>query len=287
MDDLIIIGAGPAGISAALYTARGKISTRILASGYGALERAKRIENFYGASDSPSGKALLERGRAQAQALGVPIVEDEVVSIEWDGNFIVKGKSGEYPARCVLLATGASRPAPNIPLLKELEGKGVSYCAVCDGFFYRNKTVAVLGAGAYCAHEASVLAPLAATCYVLTNGEEPHAQFPETCKIVTTPIRTLQQQDDRISAIELQDGSVLPVDGLFVATAQAGASDFARKIGLQTEKNAIVTDADKMTNVPGLFAAGDCTGGLLQVCKAASDGAIAATGIRKYLNSLR
>lgn len=284
MKDLVIIGAGPAGISAALYTARGNIATQIVAAGDGALARAEKIANYYGAADNPSGAELLARGHAQVEALGVPIERDEIVDIQWNGeHFTVAGKRQSYEARAVLLATGASRPAPRIANLQALEGKGVSYCAVCDGFFYRNKTVAVIGAGAYCLHEASVLAKLAQTCYVLTDGQTPELEFPESFRVITTPIRQLDGTD-RLSGVTFEDGTQIAVDGAFVAIAQASAADFARKIGVHCPSNAIATDDNKMTNLPGLFAAGDCTGGLLQVCKAVSDGAIAATGIRKFLS---
>lgn len=167
----MIIGSGPAGISAALYLKRAGIDVTILAKDGGALLKTEQIENYYGFDEPISGKELYCRGIAGAKRLGCVIKKKEVFSVEYTDGFLVKASGGEYQADAVLLATGASRKAPNIAGLQALEGSGVSYCAVCDAFFYRQKDVAVLGSGEYAAHEAQILARTAGSVTVLTNGE--------------------------------------------------------------------------------------------------------------------
>lgn len=185
-------------------------------------------------------------------------------------------------ADAVILATGASRAVPRIPGLTALEGKGVSYCATCDAFFYRGKQVTVLGSGEYALHEAQTLLPVAAQVTVLTNGEAPAADFPPQITVRTEKIARLEGEQ-RLSGIQLDSGEILPADGLFVALGVAGSTALARKIGAAVEGNRILTDERMMTTVPGLFAAGDCTGGLLQVAKAVYEGALAGTEAAKAL----
>ncbi len=182
----------------------------------------------------------------------------------------------------VILATGAPRKSPNLPGVKELEGRGVSYCAVCDAFFYRGKNVCVLGSGEYAVSEAEELKPVAASVTLLTDGAEPTAGVPEGVKIIKTPIAELAGED-RIEKVVFKDASSFPADGLFVAYGTAGSAELARKLGVFTEGNRITVSENMATNIPGLFAAGDCTGGMLQVAKAVYEGAKAGTEAVKYL----
>ena len=149
MSNVIIIGNGPAGVSASLYTARAGVETTIIGSGLGALGKAEKIENYYGFAEPVDAKELVAAGIAQAKRAGVNYIEDEVVGIGFGQKLIVSTKTNSYEADYVVLSTGASRSTPPIPGLRELEGHGVSYCAVCDAFFYRGKDVAVLGSGEY------------------------------------------------------------------------------------------------------------------------------------------
>ena len=154
MENIIIIGAGPAGISAALYAARGNMDPLIINTGIGSLEKAEKIENYYGLEQPLSGRELFGRGLAQARALGVRILDAQVVGMGGFDTFEVKTTAGDFEARSVILATGSRRASARIPGVKEFEGKGVSYCAVCDAFFYRGKEVAVLGNSDFALHEA-------------------------------------------------------------------------------------------------------------------------------------
>ena len=285
MSKVIIVGGGPAGVSAALYTVRAGLDTTIISSGVGALGKAHAIENYYGFALPVSGEALAMSGLEQARRLGVKIVEDEVTSIGFMDKLTVKTISDEFDADYVLLSTGSPRTAPRISGLSENEGKGVSYCAVCDAFFHRGKPVAVLGEGEYALHEVKELLPVASSVTMLTNNVTPEISLPEDVQLDTRKIEKIEQNEEGGLKIRFENGGVLNVSGLFVAFGVAGSAELARKLGAITEGNRIVVDATMATNVPGLYAAGDCTGGMLQVNKAVYEGALAATAIIKASRS--
>ena len=282
MSNIIIIGSGPAGVSAALYTARAGIETTVLTKGSGALERAEKIQNYYGFAEPVSGAELERRGIEGAKAVGVQFVTTEVVGLTYTDKLTVETLHGNYPADAVILATGASRTVPQIPGLSGLEGHGVSYCAACDAFFYRGRDVAVLGSGEYALHEVQALLPVAGSVTLLTNGMPLTAQFPPEVKICPQKVHAILGET-RVSGVQLADGTELPVAGVFVALGVAGSTALARKLGAAVDGNRIVTDERMMTTIPGLYAAGDCTGGLLQVAKAVYEGALAGTEAAKAL----
>lgn len=285
MEDVIIIGGGPAGLSAALYTLRGGKSTTVIGKDGGALWKAREVENYFGASSQPSGRELVETGRGQVRALGGTFLEEEVTALEWTDHFTVTTTRRTLQARSVILATGASRATLPIPGLKELEGRGVSYCAVCDAFFYRGKRVAVLGAGPYARHEADALLPVAAEVTLLTNGQTLGAQFPGEVAVESRPVARVLGEG-KVSGVELQGGAVLPCDGLFVALGSAGGVELARKLGLPVEGSKITVDAAMATMIPGLFAAGDCVSNIQQASVAVGQGAIAGLSALNYLRTL-
>lgn len=284
MSNVIIIGNGPAGISAALYTTRAGYHTTIIANGSGALGKAKEVENYYGFEQPISGPDLVENGIAQAKRLGAEIVTDEVVGISYTDSLSVQTNKKNYSADSVIIATGASRIAPKIKGLKELEGHGVSYCAVCDAFFYRGKDVTVLGDGDYAVHEALELLPTSKSVTILTNGKQLKTSVPNTIKVITNPIEALEGTEV-LEKIHFVDGTSISISGLFVAIGVAGSTDLAKKLGANTQGNKILVDDAMATNIPGLYAAGDCTGGLLQIAKAVYEGAKAGTEVVKYLRS--
>ena len=284
MAKVVIIGSGPAGVSAALYTARAGIDTTVLTRGPGALARAEGIENYYGVPGPISGAELERRGIEGAKAVGVQFVEAEAVGLTFTDKLTVETLSGDYPADAVILATGASRAAPPILGLKALEGHGVGYCATCDAFFYRGKDVAVLGSGEYALHEASALLPLAKSVTLLTGGAPLTAEFPPEIALCTEKVEAiLGEEAGKVTGVRLAGGRELPLDGVFVALGVAGSTALARKMGAEVDGNRIVVDEHMMTTVPGLFAAGDCTGGLLQVAKAVYEGAMAGNEAAKAL----
>ena len=278
----VIIGGGPAGVSAALYLARANIKTAIVENGPGALARAHKIDNFYGIA--ASGIKLYAEGLEQARSLGVEIIQDEVLAVEYYDSFVLtlKHSPEPLPAPVLILATGTKNVTLNLPGLVELEGKGISYCAVCDGFFFRKKKLAVLGHGAFALHEAEYLRHIAAEVTVLTNGQDDSAAKAAGFATITTPV-TAVTGTDKLSAVRFADGSELEVSGLFVALGTADSTDLARKLGAQLQGRFIKVDADGATNIPGLFAAGDCVGGLRQVAKAVHDGARAGLATIKFL----
>ena len=178
MPNIVIIGSGPAGVSAALYAARAGVETTVLTKGPGALDRAELIQNYYGFAEPISGAELERRGIEGAKALGVQFVTTEAVGLTYMDKLTVETLAGDFPADAVILATGASRAAPHIPGLAGLEGHGISYCATCDAFFYRGKDVAVLGSGEYALHEVQALLPVVKSVTLLTNGSPLTASFP-------------------------------------------------------------------------------------------------------------
>ena len=283
MPTVVIIGGGPAGLSAAIYAVRANLDVTVLYTDGGALGKTDKIENYFGFPEVISGAELLARGQAQATRLGARLVQAEATGIEYaEKGFVVKSTAGGYPADAVILATGAPRSVPGIAGVQEFEGRGVSYCAVCDAFFYRDKAVAVLGQGEYALEEARVLLPVAASVTLLTNSSEPPADMPEGLAVDTRPVAAVEG-GDKVERVSFAEGAPLAVDGVFIAYGTAGSSDFARKMGARLDGDKIQTDDTMATAVPGLFAAGDCTGGLLQVAKAVSDGAQAAMSAIRFV----
>ena len=288
MKKVLIIGSGPAGISASLYLARSNIAdVTVISNGKGALAKAEMIENYFGFAEPISGKQLLENGKKGAERLGVKFIEAELTSLGFtdDMRYEAEYVGGRDSFDAVLIATGAARKAPSINGIKDFEGKGVSYCAVCDAFFYRGKDVAVIGSGDYALHEASTLLQTASSVTLLTNGQETNIELPEKIKLIKTGIKALHGSD-RLSSVEFDDGSSISVSGVFVAVGTAGSTDFARKLGVAVDDGKIIVDESFASNVPGVFAAGDCIGGLMQVSKAVSDGAAAGINMIRYLKQI-
>lgn len=282
MGKIVIVGSGPAGCSAALYAARAGMETTVISKGIGALQKAEQIQNYYGFEEGITGAELYRRGVAGAQAVGTQFVTAEVVGLDYAATLVVQTTAGDYPADAVILATGTGRIAPKIAGLAEHEGRGVSYCATCDAFFYRGKTAAVLGTGEYALYEVQALLPLAGKVILCTNGEPLTAEFPAGVTVCTEKLEAIEGEET-VTALRLAGGGLLPADGLFVALGVAGSAALARKLGAPVENGRIVVDEKMQTRIPGLFAAGDCTGGMLQVCKAVYEGALAATEAIKQI----
>ena len=285
MKKVIVIGSGPAGISASLYLQRsGNINVTVISKGLGALEKAEKIENFYGFETAVTGEELHRRGVEGAKNLGVGFVEEQVVSLGFDENFkpVIETDKNSYHADAVLIAMGAARKSANIQGLKDFEGRGVSYCAVCDAFFYRNKDVAVLGNGEYALHEALVLAETSKSVTMLSNGFDVNIDIPENIKVITKKIMSVNGENT-VRSVTFDDGEILDISGIFVALGVAGSTDLARKTGIEISDNRIIVNDDMQTNIECIFAAGDCTGGVMQVSKAVADGAKAAFAMIRYL----
>lgn len=278
MANVIIIGGGPAGVSAGLYTLRGNVDTTIFTQGGSALIKAEKIENYYGFPEGIGGKELYDRGIDSVKRLGANVIEEEVTNVDYDGKFVVSTGKNEYRADALVIANGANRNVPRIKNIKEFEGRGVSYCAVCDAFFYRGKKTAVIGNGEYAIHEANTLKKVAESVVMLTDGKE----APEYDNCDTRKIKSIEG-NETVEKIVFEDGSEMAVDGVFIALGVAGGVDLARKLGAVVNGSYISVDENMLTNIPNLYAVGDCTGGLLQVAKAVCDGAKAGIDIIKKL----
>lgn len=285
MYDVTIIGAGPAGISASIYTKRANLNTLVLYNDKSGLEKAEKIENYYGFENGIDGESLYNTGISQAKNLGVEIKKEEVLKIEIAENgFEVTTTNNTYKSRTVIIATGNKKNTPKIKGIKEFEGKGVSYCAICDGFFYRGKDVAVLGNGNYAISETNDLINLAKQITILTNGKEVPSIRAENIKVIPKEIREVRGEE-RVEEIEFEDNSKLKIDGIFIAEGTAGTKEFAKKLGILTNGDKIIINEKMETNIPGIYACGDCTGGLLQISKAVYEGATAGLEVIKYLKN--
>ena len=279
--DVIIIGAGPAGISAGLYTQRANKKTLIIYNEKSSLEKASKIENYYGFPNGISGKELYQNGIMQAKNLGIELKKEEVIKIEKiKETFEVSTSNRKYISRNVILATGNKKNTPDIKGIKELEGKGISYCAICDGFFYRGKDVAVLGSGDYAISEVNDLLNVANKITILTNKKKVPDFRAENVKVETRGVIAVKGEN-QLESIELEDGTKLEVDGLFIAQGVAGSTDFARKLGALVKDNKIVVSDKMETTIQGLYACGDCIGGIYQIAKAINEGMIAGMNVKK------
>ena len=288
MYDSIIIGSGPAGISSTVYMVRAGLKVLIISKNQSSLNKAEKIENYYGFEEPISGKKLNEDGIKQAKRLGAEFLEKEVISIRYYENECYEvlvanqGKDEKYIAKTIVLATGTNRNRPNIRGIKEFEGKGISYCAICDAPFFRNKDVAVLGNGDYAIGEIEELLPIVKSVTMLTNGLKPIEYRSDKLDINTKPIREFRGTS-RIEEIEFEDNSVKEIKGVFIAQGTASSVDFAKKLGAMVENNYIVVNEKMETTVPNIYACGDCTGGLLQISKAVYEGTVAGLEIIKKL----
>ncbi|ACL74745.1 NAD(P)/FAD-dependent oxidoreductase [Ruminiclostridium cellulolyticum] len=289
MVDVIIIGKGPAGISASLYTVRAGLRTLVIGLDNSVLNKADRIENYYGFAEPVSGKYLLEQGEKQARRLGVKFIQSEVIALEKAEYFEVYTTQDNYSAKAVLMATGQQTKKVNIDGLEKFEGRGVSYCTTCDGFFYRGLKVGLVGFKDYAIHEVMELEPLTKDITIYTNGNELqltdkykfHAsRFTINDKKITSVVGK-----EVVEGIVFEDGSVANLDGLFVAFESASSIDFARKLGVITKNNSIVVDENQSTNLKGLFAAGDCIGGFKQISTAVGQGAMAGKRIIEFVRN--
>lgn len=288
MYDVIIIGAGPAGISASLYTVRSNLKTLVIYKEKSALEKAIKIENYYGFEKGIKGEDLYKTGIEQAKELGVEILNEEATNIQIEITenkkqvFKVQTLNSEFIAKAVILATGNKKNKPNIEKIDEYEGKGISYCAICDGFFYRNKDVVIIGNGDYAISEAMELQNIVKTVKILTNGQEIPEYRGENIDIIDKEIRSFNGEN-KVENIEFSDNSKMNIDGVFIAQGVAGSTEFAKKVGAQIQDDKIIVNQNMETTVKGLYACGDCTGGLYQISKAVYEGTKAGIQAIKYL----
>ena len=280
MSNIVIVGSGPAGVSAALYAVRAGVQTTVLTKGSGALARAETIENYYGFAQPVSGQELERRSIENARRLGVQFVQTEAVGLTWTDRLTVETLAGAYPADAVILATGASRAVPRIPGLAGLEGHGVSYCATCDGMFYKDKRIAVICNDKKYEHEVKYLADLAAEVLYFPAYNDSEIELPNVKISKDVPIALIG--DSFVEGITLRSGKTESVDGVFCLRNAIAPSKLMPQ--LEIENGHILVDRAQQTNVAGCFAAGDCTGRPYQYTKAVGEGNVAAHSCIQYLS---
>ncbi|OGD14686.1 MAG: thioredoxin-disulfide reductase [Candidatus Aminicenantes bacterium RBG_16_66_30] len=298
--DVVIAGAGPAGLAAALYTGRARLSTAVLERGMpgGQILLTDWVENYPG---FPSGVApfeLMQGFRKQAETFGAGIVLDEALSIATSATgFILKGHSGEYEARSVIVATGSAYRRLGVEGEERLTGRGVSYCAVCDGAFFAGRDIAVVGGGDNALKEALFLTKFAKTLTLIHRratfrGERIYQERVAANDKIRIRYDTIvcgvmgETKVEAISLIDLKSGatSSLPVAGLFVSIGTRPQTDFVKGFLELNEWGQIKVGRDTQTSVPGIFAAGDvCDACPKQIATAVGSGVHAALSVQEYL----
>lgn len=300
--DAIIIGGGPAGLSAAQYAARAKMKTVVLdkSAAAGALAYASMIENYPGLPSAVSGKDLLELFRRQALAFGAEYSEAQVIGVYLNGEIKeVFTMDKTYHGKTVIIATGSMGRKASIKGEAEFLGKGVSYCAICDAAFYRGKTVCVIGDSEEAVKEAGLLTRFAETVYLISPSQKPKtaADNPDLAipnmKVVTGQTVTAIEGNEVVEKILLKDAagteSTLELSGVFVYLhGSKPVVDFLQSSLEVSEDECIVTNSMKETSIPGVFSAGDvtCTE-VRQVIVAAAQGCLAALSAEKYVFNRR
>jgi thioredoxin reductase (NADPH) len=296
--DVVIVGCGPAGLSAAIYTSRAQLKTLILGDyKKGNLYKSHIIANYFGFPAPLTGPELTLLGVEHAKLFGTELVLNEVVDVKINdgGSFTLEDeKRHKYSAKTIIIATGQSYALSGIKNEKELTGKGVSYCVVCDGFFFKDKNVVVVGAGNYAGEEALQLLAYTKKITILSHGKDftfsaeiKEALDKEGVKYEKTVRIKEVAGGGKAEKIILSDGKEIPVEGVFMAVGAAGATAFAKMLGLEMNGNYIKADLDGRTNIPGIFAAGDCTGSPPQVATSVGNGCNAALSAVKLLRGLK
>ncbi|MBQ3817242.1 MAG: thioredoxin-disulfide reductase [Clostridia bacterium] len=300
MYDICIVGAGPAGLTAAIYARRASKSVLVLeAMSYGGqIINTPDIENYPVASHI-SGFDFATKVYNQAKDLGAEVVFERVVGIEDNGNEkVVITQKNRYPCKAVILATGSENKKLGLENEDALVGRGVSYCATCDGAFYRGKTVAVVGGGNTALEDALYLSDLANTVYLIHRRDEFRGEDTTVAKLkeranvkfVYNSVVTKLNASKRLESIEVTDkeGNVTTIDtdGLFIAVGRIPENqNFAELINLD-EAGYIIAKEDCHTNVPGIFVAGDNrVKDVRQLVTATADGAVSATEAIKYISN--
>ena len=285
MYDVIIIGAGPAGISASLYTRRANLKTLVLYSDKSSLEKTDKIENYYGFEDGIDGKELYFSGIKQTEKIETDVKKEEVVNIvNEDKKFSITTSKNKYVSKVVILATGNKKNKPQIDGIDRLEGKGISYCAICDGFFYKNKSVAVLGNSKYALSEVNDLINVVKDITVLTNGKDKPEIRDDRIKLETKKIKEIEGKE-KVEKIKFEDGSKMNIDGIFIAEGVAGSAEFAKKMGAFIKQNKIIVNENMETNIKGIYACGDVIyKNTYQLTTAVGEATVAANSIIKQGN---
>jgi len=296
MYDLVIVGTGPAGLSAAIYAARYKMSTITIGKLHGGtITEAHLVENYPGVGEL-TGMELGQKMLEQAKSLGAEVVADSIQKIEKkDKFFVLHTQSGKYETKRILLAMGAERNKLKIKGEEEFLGRGVAYCATCDGPFFKDKTVAVVGGGNAAATSALYLSDIAEKVYLIYRGEELKAEpawieqmnAKKNIEVIYSANIEEISGENKVEKAKLDNGNELKVDGVFIEIGSTPGKALINDLELKTDaKGYIEVDEEMKTSVDGVWAAGDITGGKFkfrQVVTAVGEGAIATYSA--YLDS--
>ncbi|MHB1417008.1 MAG: thioredoxin-disulfide reductase [Chloroflexota bacterium] len=297
---VIVLGGGPGGLTAGLYASRGGLHTLVLEKQMpgGQVATTDRIENYPCCAGGISGTQLMSQIEAQAKSFGLESESAEVLGLSLEGETkVVHTDRGDFEAGAIIIATGAHPATLGVPREDEFRSRGVSYCATCDGPFYRDKVVAVVGGGDSAIQEAIYLSRLVAEVVVVHRRDSLRAADVLQQRAFANPkIRFLWnktaeavQGADSVEGLALRDTitgerSLLPVDGVFVFVGQRPNASFLDSALELDAQGYIITDEEMRTNVPGVFAAGDVRHkSLRQMVTATADGAIAANSSDLYL----
>ena len=290
MRKCVIIGAGPAGMNAALYLKRAGIEPIIIEKDVpgGEMLKTDKIENYLG-FESISGGELALKMSIQLKDLGVNIIRDKVIKVRYDDKFIVECEKEQYVSDYVIVATGRTPRKLGLSGEEELTGKGISYCAVCDGAFYRGREVAVIGGGDAALTEALYLADLCSKVYVVVRHNlrasdvlQNRVKAKENIIVLKNVNVNELKYDDKLSNVILDDGKTLPVSGMFIAIGGMPELSFLNEIDLEMKNGYILTNDKMESNIKGLYAVGDVRyKDYYQIVTAVSDGAVAALAIRE------
>ena len=294
--DTIVIGGGPAGLSAGIYLQRYKVKNLIIAKGIGGYAaEAHSVENYPG-FPKISGGELVMKFNDHLEKLGGKIVMEDVQGVKKDGDiFKVQTLDECYEAKTVILASGTVRRKLGIPGEDKLLGKGVSYCATCDAMFFKDKTVAVVGGNDASAGAAVLLSDIAKQVYIIYRKEKlrcdphwmEHVEKAPNVEIINNTTVTEVKGENKVESVTLDSGKELAIDGLFIEIGSVPSADIARSMGVNvTEDGYIDVNEEQATSVPGLYAAGDISSNsnkFRQIITAASEGAVASEAIYNYL----
>lgn len=298
--DVCILGAGPAGLTAAIYSARYGLKVIVISKEIGgAANRAEHIENYPGYIGS--GKELMKKFHEQARKYGTKFLDEDIIDIKKQGKeFIITTSKEKIIARTLIISLGTQRRKLNIPGEDKFLGKGVSYCATCDANFFKNKDVAVIGGGNTACRACLLLAGIARKVYLVYRREKLRCEYAEIKKVEkmknikimygATPFE-IKGKNAVSELIIVKPGKIpvqekIDVSGVFIEIGGLPASDIAKILGVKIDKEGhILVDEEMRTSVPGIFAAGDVIKSKLkQVVVAASQGAIAAKSAQDYLS---
>ncbi|HEX3930339.1 MAG TPA: thioredoxin-disulfide reductase [Nocardioides sp.] len=303
--DVIVVGSGPAGYTAAVYAARASLHPLVFEGSVtagGALMNTTEVENFPGFRDGIMGPALMDEMRAQAERFGAELVPDDVVSMELTGDIkTVRTATGSFRARAVILATGSAYRKLGLPREEELSGRGVSWCATCDGFFFRDQHIAVVGGGDSAVEEATFLTRFGSKVTMIhRRGELRASKIMQERAFADPKLEFLWDSevaavngDDRLESVTVRstvDGSEseLPVTGLFIAIGHDPRSELLEgQVDLDDDGYVVAAHPATETNLPGVFACGDLVDHhYRQAVTAAGTGCAAALDAERYLADL-